>query len=375
VGAVMEGQWIGTFSGTNSGLAVLDLDDAGTHFEGHAFAFDSNQSVPSVMFDVTTDGRNLQQSLTTKLIAAVRPNAPAVMSPEEVINEYPNIAVPQEVSVNIDANSNSMNIVWETSAGTSGLAKLQKSKACTKSKYKPRPDITCWHEFTEFSLDLPSRKYIFRGQDCVNRLRTSFHRTRRKDLVRYLKNDIPRAHHTLTAKTKHLFNLLDSAQNGAFLNLLQHHGYPTPLLDWSYSPFVAAFFAYRFRRRRTPSDDKVRIYIFDREAWVNDFAQVQSMAFARPHFSILEALTIENQRAMPQQALSSVTNLDDIESYISLLEERHNKRYLEIIDLPNSERRVVMEHLSLMGITAGTLFPDLVGACEELRGRYFHPFS
>jgi hypothetical protein len=89
----------------------------------------------------------------------------------------------------------------------------------------------------------------------------------------------------------------------------------------------------------------------------------------------MEALTIENLRAMPQQSVSSITNLDDIETYLLGCQQRTGVEYLRAIDLPFLERRKVMEELSLMGITAGSLFPGLDGACEELRGRYFHPFD
>jgi hypothetical protein len=113
--------------------------------------------------------------------------------------------------------------------------------------------------------------------------------------------------------------------------------------------------------------------MFDRAQWEKDFAQLQSATLLPPHFSILEALTIENSRALPQQALSSVTNIDDIEDYIARKEHESGNNYLDVIDLPFSERRQVMRELSLMGITAGSLFPGLDGACEELRGRFFGP--
>jgi hypothetical protein len=40
-------------------------------------------------------------------------------------------------------------------------------------------------------------------------------------------------------------------------------------------------------------------------------------------------------------------------------------------DLPASERATVMAELELMGINAGSLFPGLDGACEQLKERFF----
>jgi hypothetical protein len=46
-------------------------------------------------------------------------------------------------------------------------------------------------------------------------------------------------------------------------------------------------------------------------------------------------------------------------------------QFLRIVDLPKIERPNVMKELSVMGITAGSLFPGFDGACEELRERFF----
>jgi hypothetical protein len=161
-------------------------------------------------------------------------------------------------------------------------------------------------------------------------------------------------------------------ENGAFYNLVQHHGYPTPLLDWSYSPFVAAFFAFRYAER-IADDGPVRIFVFDRKQWVSDFNQLQKIAPARLHFSIMEFSAVGNERLVPQQAISSITNVEDIESYVRSREREKKKTYLRVIDLPKSERKKAMRELRLMGITAGSLFPGLDGACEALRAAQFEP--
>jgi len=81
-------------------------------------------------------------------------------------------------------------------------------------------------------------------------------------------------------------------------------------------------------------------------------------------------MAIENERLIPQQSASTVTNLDDIETSIRS-KETTEKSYLTAIDLPVRERKKVVQELSHMGITAGSLFPGLDGACEEMRERNF----
>jgi len=156
--------------------------------------------------------------------------------------------------------------------------------------------------------------------------------------------------------------------------LIQHHGYPTPLLDWTYSPYVAAFFAYRGITNKEASsaapNAKVRIHVFDQEGWKRDVSQILFLVAPRLHVSIGEFLAIENERMIPQQAASTITNVDDIESYIKDM-QRNGKEYLWAIDLPIADRRNVVRDLSYMGITAGSLFPGLDGACEELAMRNF----
>jgi hypothetical protein len=89
------------------------------------------------------------------------------------------------------------------------------------------------------------------------------------------------------------------------------------------------------------------------------------------HFTVLEPLALNNPRVVPQQSVSSVTNIEDIEAYLMTRERQVGKQYLRVIDLPASERNAVMQELSVMGITAGSLFPGIDGVCKQVRERFF----
>jgi hypothetical protein len=263
-------------------------------------------------------------------------------------------------------------ISWTTDIGNHGLAVLSQGSPAGRSRLVPLP-ILNWAQFKEYASQLEPHRFIFRGHSD-NRwpLRTYFHRTGRADLRRFTYADMPTLHRSLSGLTSHFFNLTNPVENGAFYTLVQHHGYPTPLLDWTYSSYVAAYFAYRnLSRDNRTADHKVRIIIFDAQLWRNDYSQLQKIIPAKRHFSLFHPLAINNPRLLPQQALLTISNVDDIEGYIAEREALRGKTYLYAIDLPGSERRLVMQQLSMMGITAGSLFPGLDGACEQLREQHF----
>ena len=368
-GESMHGQWIGNFKGTNSGIAILDFDDCGTHYEGHAVAWDESD-LPATSIKITTKNKDKIQNLEVN-ISALHPYSGDFLSRDEIKKIESEITFPEKISLRLELRQRSILVAWSTQIGTKGKAVLHKNRSHKISSYIPNNNIDTWDKFKNYAIDTEPNRYIFRGQGDVWRLKTSFHRTNRKNLLPYIELDIPYLHRILTSRTKHLFDIRDPLQNGAFWNLIQHHGYPTPLLDWSHSPFVAAFFAFKSVSKRNKVVGKSRIFMFDRKSWCHDFNQLQKVAIARPHFSILEALAIENDRAIPQQSLSSITNIDDIEGYIMQKENESKKSYLTVIDLPHSERDEVLRELGMMGITSASLFPGLDGACEEAKNKFF----
>ena len=368
----MNGQWIGKYAGTNSGSVIVNLDDMGDHYEGVAFLRDEDSRLPIIQTLLKTDDKSKTFHFKTSIILAINPQNRMPDSWDKVKNQYPEVTFPSEAEVRGDWNEERLAISCTTDIGSSVSATLPKSNADKPSEYLPL--IKNWNEYKNYVSTLEGRRYLFRGQSEPWRLRTRFHRTGRADLGRFINEDIPTLHKHLSARTRHVFNLEIPNENGAFFNLVQHHGYPTPLLDWTYSPYAAAFFAYReisnSEAAKAKDDRKVRIFFFDQKQWRDDLEQIQLLNTAFPHFSVMEFIAIDNERMVPQQAASSVTNIDDIESYIKSNESKE-KKYLHVIDLPIKERTKVMRELSYMSITAGSLFPGLDGACEELRERFF----
>ena len=370
----LNGQWVGRYSGSSSGEIVVNIDERLYGHLGEAFMVgDDPATSSSLVAHFTIASKESSFKFRTTRIDWFDPARGDFVRLEQFAPKFPADTVfSKYADVEGSFDAATLTLSWKTDVGTTGECVLPRSKAGQPSALIPRE--MDWKGYQAYVAQFAERRFLFRGQNERFRLRTSFHRSGRANINRFLSEDIPILHKHLSARTKHFFDLKDSDQNGSFFNLVQHHGYPTPLLDWTYSPYAAAFFAYRHisneAAANASADAKVRVLIFDQIRWRNSLSQLSALIRPGLHLSIMEFIAVENERMIPQQAATTITNADDIETYIKSRESRDDP-YLFALDLPVSERRKVITELSYMGITAGSLFPGLDGACEELKERNF----
>ena len=365
----MRGQWIGSYGGTNSGLAVLDLDDDGHSLSGIGYVFDDDPQLvgTAARMSIPADADRWEGELN---IYPFEASSGVVLSAETLAATHPDIVHDTRAAVSLRQDGDVMNFSFET-AVSKGNGILQRGHANARSTLPVVEEIQDWARFRQYVANLERDRFLFRGQPDQRRLRTSFHRTRRKNLVKYIEQDIPAHYVRMCAQLPQRLDISNPLELGALYGLAQHHGYPTPLLDWTYSPYIAAYFAYRNVDWKTAgADAKVRIFVLDARSWNQDTIPYDRIHHVRPHFSIIRLLPIGNTRMIPQMAHSTLTNVDDIEYFVSSFEE-DDKVYLKAIDLPVAEKPSIMQELEFMGISAGSLFPGLDGTFEDLKLHYF----
>ena len=143
----------------------------------------------------------------------------------------------------------------------------------------------------------------------------------------------------------------------------------TPLLDWTESPYIAAYFA--FRGDSSVDHQTCRVYALNMDELQRDSGSEQgALENPAPSLYPVRAATRDHNRALPQQSVFLLSNIVEIEVFLTRVEEQTHKRYLTKIDLRRASAKAALTELRLMGITEASLFPGLDGICKELRNRF-----
>ena len=227
--------------------------------------------------------------------------------------------------------------------------------------------LSNWEEFHNVTQKFKGyTDYFWRGQRCYCdgwKLKSSFDRkfpnikNRPKGLEKIFKN----------FKTK-----LADLSNSISINLTkdeiwaigQHYGLPTPLLDWTKCPYIAAYFA--FFKAGTKCQTKYRvIYALNRAVQRIKGKErfVKFLDLDQTHDKTQNG-RLKEQKGRFTRALKG----DNIEKYVKKLVEKRpcyeKKVLLAEILIPNNARDECMSCLRSIKITHGTMFPDYSGAVE-----------
>ena len=134
----------------------------------------------------------------------------------------------------------------------------------------------------------------------------------------------------------------------------RHHGLPSPLLDWTQSPYIASYFAYDGLRHAGSA-----------RVWVLDRTKLPASASTVPDVDLIDdrMLLRFNRRALQQRGVFLRVNT------IRVPLEQMLGPALFAFDLPAADRLLALADLDVMNINGTTLFDDLDGVARTVHAR------
>ena len=226
-------------------------------------------------------------------------------------------------------------------------------------------EFSSWDDFTRRMAGPTYKGWAFRGQaDGVWPLMSTLGRYLNSYIDEQYRVDQEDRINRLFQRKAHLFltHIPDTKDIFQWLALMQHHGAPTRLLDFTWSPYVAAFFA--LERSTTQGavwalNPQRLVNITERLKEFLDGSLPGAIGFGEPF--------VMNGRLIAQSGTFVVTReigtpIEDVVSEYAFPEDTLVK-----LQLPaDSIRASGMRTLFMMNITNATLFPDLDGLARSL---------
>jgi hypothetical protein len=145
----------------------------------------------------------------------------------------------------------------------------------------------------------------------------------------------------------------------------QHYGLATPLLDWSRSPFAAAYFAFE-EAEPCATAYRAVFALNQRAVLAKNFEIDNGPSIERGRIPVVEfvdPLSDENPRLVSQGGLLTRAPIGmPIEHWVAQAFEGQSVSALLRIKIPDHDRATALRSLNRMNINHLSLFPDLNGA-------------
>lgn len=254
----------------------------------------------------------------------------------------------------------------------------------------PEEEIDDWESFETRLGDIRraessagrTTEFLFRGQgDAKWRLATTLERAwqKRTSISRYyrLTSSLKPQIESYTGAVWEIPPLLDGVrqllrdpdsfpdpQTYSYMVHLRHHGFPSPLLDWTRSPYVAAFFA--FRSSSKPCSGKVSVYVLSEspEGW-------KVTSSTQPEIRVIGPNVRTHRRHFRQQCDYTMCVIFDNEwrfadHEVVFARGGPNQDALWKLNIPWAERQKVLKSLDAFNLNAFSLFESEESLMETL---------
>lgn len=249
--------------------------------------------------------------------------------------------------------------------------------------------LASWHEFKLYVLQF-SENWAFRGQSSADwMLNNAIERT---DFIKFGNGieaefvaEFQRGARNYLSKDETPEHLIE------WLALMQHHGAPTRLLDFTKSPFIASYFAFEFCHAK--DENHVAIWAINIDHLKNRSLEILSQEFGSAlqetqnliNEKLFEVLFYQNNKSLVfpvepfrmnrryslQQSIfvSTGTSVAPFMEQLQFLGADLPKTVVRL-EIPATEKKVVLRELQMMNLHRASLFPDLDGYALSLKFRY-----
>lgn len=229
-----------------------------------------------------------------------------------------------------------------------------------------------WEEYVEIVLNKNYKRFIYRGHSQGHyRLETSIRRAFETLGIRksWRSGREREAINSFRSRAHLYLSHLPSANNDLeWLSVMQHYGAPTRLLDWTYSPFVAVFFAFQQLSRGCA------VYEIDLSSLSNANASRlnknwrEGILDGTQNFVAPFLPDYQNERLILQQGLFLVPGniLSSAEDIIDSYPDNDCFVVKYIFEMPPRNIQEAIKKLKAMNIDDYRLFPGIEGLSKSM---------